>query len=82
MKENINFWEENVSAERSDISPELISDIDLITNEIQDASLCENSSEVASTIAGYITRKLLKRSKCDKCKTLLIQNNETDDDND
>ena len=62
LKENINFWEENVSSGHSDMSRDFIIDVDLINNEIQDASLCDHSSEVASTIAGYITKKLIKKS--------------------
>ena len=34
--------------------------------------LDENSAEVASTIAGYVAKKLIKWSKCESCKILLI----------
>ena len=31
----------------------------------------ENSAAVATTIAGYVAKKLIKRSKCKRCKILL-----------
>ena len=34
--------------------------------------LDENSAEVASAIAGYVAKKLIKWSKCESCKILLI----------
>ena len=31
----------------------------------------ENSAAVATTIAGYVAKKLIKQSKCKRCKILL-----------
>lgn len=56
LKENINFWEEDVSACYEGITTEFIAEIDLISAEIQEASLCENSVEVASTIGATSQR--------------------------
>ena len=33
--------------------------------------LAENSVETATTIAGHVAKKLIKRSKCESCKILL-----------
>ena len=43
-----------------------------ISTEIQEASLCTESVEVASTIAGYIAKKLESRSNSKKCKDVLL----------
>ena len=79
LKENINFWEENISADNVDIPSEFIVEIDSISAEIQETSLCESSVEVASTIGGYIAKKLIKRTKCDDCKKCLVYNDNPDD---
>jgi len=55
------------------LTPEFIATIDAKTNELQEAMLCEESGEVASTIAGYITRKLIKRTKCNPCINILVR---------
>ena len=39
---------------------------------LSEAVLTEESIEVASTIAGYIAKKLSKRSKCKACKNALV----------
>ena len=41
------------------------------TNEISECSLDDKSSEVATSIAGYVAKKLKKRSKCSQCQTNL-----------
>ena len=40
--------------------------------EIAESTLDSSSEEVSTTIAGYIAKKLAKRSNCDSCKSLLI----------
>ena len=42
-----------------------------INDEILECTLDNDSEEVAVTIAGYIAKKLAKRSKCSACKSLL-----------
>ena len=39
--------------------------------EISESVLDDDSSEVATTISGYIAKKLLKRSKCKDCEKKL-----------
>ena len=73
LKEDIDFWKEDLNVDISSLRPEFIATIDALTNELQVAILCEESGEVASTIAGYITRKLLKRTKCNQCISFLVR---------
>ena len=40
--------------------------------KIAESTLDSSSEEVSTTIAGYIAKKLAKRSNCDSCKSLLI----------
>ena len=40
--------------------------------EIAESTLDSSSEEVSTAIAGYIAKKLAKRSNCDSCKSLLI----------
>ena len=39
--------------------------------KISESVLDDDSSEVATTISGYIAKKLLKRSKCKDCEKKL-----------
>ena len=72
LKENINFWEENL---RPDIEYNVAASFDEIFNskedEIANSVLDNDSQEVSTTIAGYIARKLVKRTKCEPCKASL-----------
>ena len=72
LKSNVNFWEEDLEKE-CNIDTEKLDDI--VQNhdwEILEATLSAESEEVAYTISGYITKKLLKRSKCQLCKMKLV----------
>ena len=44
---------------------------DIKTQEIEEGVLDENSTEVATTVAGYVAKKIIKRSKWESCKILL-----------
>ena len=49
--------------------------------EISESVLDDDSSEVATTISGYIAKKLLKRSKCKDCeKKLTVHDQEMQND--
>ena len=50
--------------------------IDLFVTKIQAPTLDPESEEVGATIAGYITKKLAKQSKCSACKMFLNTNSE------
>ena len=70
IKNDINFWKEDFQQPESneDESYEMTDEIlrDWI-EEIPESILDDGSSEVTTTISGYIAKKLLKRSKCKDC---------------
>ena len=74
IKNDINFWKEDLQQPESneDESYEMIDEMlrDRI-EEISESVLDDDSSEVATTISGYIAKKLLKRSKCKDCEKKL-----------
>ena len=46
-----------------------------------EAILDDDTREVATTISGYIAKKLIKRSSCDLCKqTLALQEDDLEND--
>ena len=75
IKNDINFWKEDLQQPESneDESYEMIDEMlrDRI-EEISESVLDDDSSEVATTLSGYIAKKLLKRSKCKDCEKKLI----------
>ena len=72
IKENVNFWEEDLKKDHNNpINKELLAIFDLNSNEIFESTLLPETEEVA-TIAGYIAKKLIKRSKCNYCKSMLV----------
>ena len=80
IKENINFWDENLQQEEDPVT--VVNDIfDPRWNEIAEATLDDHTREVATTVSGYVARKLTKRSKCEECK-MLLKSHEVDLDND
>ena len=81
IKENIDFWKE-------DVQPNTSQSIDILdeifchqSNEIIESVLDSQSAEVATTISGYVAKKLIKRSKCDDCKyKLKVNDNDLNSD--
>ena len=81
IKENINFWEENID---SDVEEPLdfINDLfDERADEIMEAVLNDDAREVATILSDYVAKKLIKRSSCDLCKQTLASQ-EVDLEND
>ena len=71
INNNINFWKEDLQQpERNeDESYEMIDEILLDwIEDISESVLDDDSSEVATSISGYIAKMLLKRSKCKDCE--------------
>ena len=71
IKNDINFWKEDLQQpERNeDESYEMIDEILLDwIEDISESVLDDDSSEVATSISGYIAKMLLKRSKCKDCE--------------
>ena len=71
IKENINFWEENIDSDAEE-SLDSINDLfDERADEIMEAILDDDAREVATTISGYVAKKLIKRSSSNLCKQTL-----------
>ena len=73
VKVDINFWKEDLGSDKPSLDFSgllaLLSEHEI---EIAELTLDSSSEEVSTTIAGYIAKKLAKRSNCDSCKSLLI----------
>ena len=70
-----NFCNISVDAEKLD---EFMEELSTYEIEIMEASLCNDSAEVAQFVAGYMARKVLEKSDCNECSTQLIQSNSID----
>ena len=68
--EDINFWKEDLAPLKIyAINEALLQDLHSRATEIQESALDDDSREVSTLIAGYISKKLEKRSKCSICKS-------------
>ena len=54
----------------------MIKNLESCKIEIQEASLSDDSEEVAFTIAGYVAKKLMKHRKCKLCDIMLLGSDE------
>lgn len=73
IMEDVNFWEEDLKPDNPcDNVQKLMQEVARLQIEIQESSLDDDSREVATTIAGYISKKLQTRSKCTSCSKMLI----------
>jgi hypothetical protein len=61
IKENINFWEENLTVVKNDdvTIAKLNEKLQLREEEIMESVLDDDSVEVATTIAGYVAKKTI-----------------------
>ena len=64
IKENINFRGEDLVSENREYVTVIEDIFDTRIQEIVESVLDKNSTEVASTIAWYVAKNLIKRSKC------------------
>lgn len=71
IKENVNFWEEDLQPDTFDSMNEIDEALSNRREEILESFLDSDSSEVGTTISGYVGKKLAKRSKCVHCKEML-----------
>ena len=73
VKADINFWKEDFGSDKPSLDfSALLALLSEHEIEIAESTLDSSSEEVSTTIAGYIAKKLAKRSNCDSCKSLLI----------
>ena len=69
--EDIDFWKEDLRPEKLNENGErLLSEISQLVTEIQESTLDNDSLEVATFFAGYVSLKLDDRSDCKECKKL------------
>ena len=62
VKENLNFWEENIDSD-DEVSSDSINDLfDERDDEIMESVLDDNAREVATTMPGYVAKKLIKQN--------------------
>ena len=68
LKENLNLWELGVRPEDNVLN---ITENVEFHNDFDEIDLADDSKEVATYIAGYITKNLLKNSTCELCRNIL-----------
>ena len=72
LKENISFWEEDLQPEKDEnIEVRFHKTFRLKAEDIANSVLDSHSTEVAITLAGYVAKKLVCRTKCNGCKVAL-----------
>jgi hypothetical protein len=81
IKEDINFWKENIQTDTEESFTSIDDLFDERADEIMEAVLDDDAREVATTISGYVAKKLIKRSLSVHCKRALASQ-EVDLDND
>ena len=78
-----NFWKEDLGSDKPIQNfDNLIATLNEHQTEFMEANLDSDSTKVSTTIAGYIAKKLAKRSKCDVGKYFLIANEMDKEQND
>ena len=83
LKENINFWEENLlnKGDYNALLEKFTIELENIRNDIYEAQLSNDSRQVATYVAGYIAKKMIKRFDlhCDNCKFNLVSSTSESD---
>ena len=73
LQEDLNFWEEDLNpSETCSHDENVLHDLESHSVEIQESALDNDSWEVSNLIAGYIRKKLEKKTKCSTCKPQFI----------
>ena len=72
LKESIDIWDESLKPDKVSITNETVeSVVGDMKHQIKECFLELESAEVSTVVGGYVQKKLLNRTKCDKCKILL-----------
>ena len=74
LKAGIECWDERVKPKNTQSFDELHVQLNEISNEIHEVTLCDDSREVAIELSGYVVKQLLEKSTCDDCKNILHSN--------
>ena len=72
LKQNINFWEENLKPVQK--NDKILNILAQHESEINKHFLSPDSKEVAYTISGDITNKLIKHFQCEMCSLIMVGN--------
>ena len=72
LKQNINFWEENLEPDQK--NDKILNILAQHESEINKLFLSPDNKEVAYTISGYITNKLIKHFQCEMCSLIMVDN--------
>ena len=73
IMEDIDFWKEDIRPQISDSNvSNFLEELSKLEIEIQECSLDDDSREVSTTIAGYVSKQLQSRSNCASCKKMLV----------
>ena len=73
IMEDIDFWKEDIRPQISDSNvANFLEELSKLEIEIQECSLDDDSREVSTTNAGYVSRQLQSRSDCASCKKMLV----------
>ena len=78
LKENINFWEEGLKPVQKNDNSIILDILAQHELEIHELFLSIDSKEVADTISGYITKKLIKCFQCEMCSLFMVGNDSDD----
>ena len=79
LKESISFWEEDIYPD-SNALIKLNKGLEAILGELENSSLDQSTAEVATVVAGYIAKKMLKRLQCSNCQTRLTFSSDREPD--
>ena len=74
LKESVDIFGEDLRKENMDESLSILVDDELnaLSSDLESCMLNEEGAEVAALIAGYISKVIFDKSKCEVCKILLI----------
>ena len=75
LKESVDIFGEDLRRENMDESSLILVDDELnaLSSDLESCILNEEGVEVAAVIAGYISKVIFDKSKCEVCKTLLTK---------
>ena len=75
LKESVDIFGEDLRKENIDESLLILVDDELntLSSDLESCMLSEERVEVAAVIAGYISKVIFDKSKCEVCKTLLTK---------
>ena len=73
LKESVFFWKEDIqSTKNQDLALlQLTQELNAMSSQLEHCYLDSNSLEVAAFVSGYISKKMIKKTKCVTCRAFL-----------